>query len=146
VGEALKGLEKRKPERSAIVVLWAGGPEYSTPAYEPLVAGLKARGTALHVIAIGSGVPNDIRTTEGRNRELLFDQGTTATGGRRENILSSMSMTSALERLAAELLGQYRITFARRDSIIPPEKTEVSVRPAGLKARGILVPVRTVAK
>jgi len=146
VGEVLKGLEKRKPERSAVVVVYAGGREFSTAAYEPLVDGLKARGTALHVVAIGARTPPDTRTTEGRNRELLFDRGTTETGGRRDNILTSMATTDALESLAAELLGQYRITFARPDALVPPEKTEVAVRPAGLKARGILIPARAAAK
>ena len=85
-------------------------------------------------------------TLEGRNRENLFDRGTTATGGRRRNILSSMAMTEELDRLASELLGQYRITFARPDSLIPPKQTDVTVRPAGLTARGILVPVRRAAE
>jgi len=142
VQEVLKGFEKRKPERSAVVVVWAGGREFSTGMYEPLIDGLKARGTALHVVAIGTSTPVDARTTEGRNRELLFDRGTTGTGGRRDNILTSMAMTDALDRLAAELLGQYRITFARPDTLVPPQKTEVAVRPAGLKARGILIPAR----
>lgn len=140
VDEVLKGLEKRKPERSAIVVVWAGGLELSNGMYQPLVEKLKARGTALHVIAIGARTPPDTRTTEGRNRELLFDRGTTDTGGRRENIITSMATGDALGQLADELLGQYRITFARPDTLVPPEKVEVAVRPAGLKARGILVP------
>jgi len=145
VSDVLKGIEKRKPERSAIVVVWAGGREFSTGMYQPLVEGLKARGTALHVVAIGARTPPDVQTIEGRNRELLFDRGTTDTGGRRDNILESMATTSALERLAAELLGQYRITFARPDTLVPPEKTEVAVRPAGLTARGILVPAAGAA-
>jgi hypothetical protein len=146
VGEVLKGLEKRKPERSAIVVLWAGGPEYSTPAYEPLVAGLKARGTALHVIAIGSGVPNDIRTTEGRSRELLFDQGTTVTGGRRDDRVAAREGDAVLaEQLGGQALQRARHRHRRQD-VLAPERTEVTVRPAGLKARGILIPARTVAK
>jgi hypothetical protein len=146
VDEVLKGLEKRKPERSAVVVVFAGGTEFSTLMYEPLIDGLKARGTALHVVAIGTRTPADTRTTEGRNRELLFDRGTTETGGRRDNILTSMATTDAMERLAAELLGQYRITFARPDTLVPPDKTEVAVRPAGLKARGILIPARADAR
>jgi VWFA-related protein len=146
VQEVLKGFEKRKPERSAVVVVWAGGLEFSNLMYEPLIDGLKARGTALHVVAIGARTPVDAGTTEGRNRELLFDRGTTDTGGRRENILTSMATADALERLAAELLGQYRITFARPDALVPPERTEVAVRPAGLKARGILIPARAGAK
>jgi hypothetical protein len=146
VSEVVKGLEKRKPVRSAVVVVWAGGREFGNAHYETLIEGLAARGTALHVVAIGDRLPEDAQTPEGRNRELLFDRGTTATGGRRANILTSMSMTNALERLAAELLGQYRITFARPDALVPPDKTEVAVRPAGLTARGILIPAPTRSK
>ena len=146
VGEVLKSFEKRKPERSAVVVVFAGGREFGTTPYESLIDGLKARGTALYVVAIGGATPPDVRTTEGRDRELLFDRGTTETGGHRDIILSSMATADALERLAAEMLGQYRITFARPDTLIPPEKTEVAVRPAGLKARGTLVPARTATK
>ena len=146
VGEVLKGFEKRRPERSAVVVVFAGGREFSTGMYQPLIDGLEERGTALHVVAIGARTPPDAQTTEGRNRELLFDRGTTDTGGRRDNILTSMATTDALESLAAELLGQYRITFARPDALVPPEKTEVAVRPAGLKARGILIPARADAR
>lgn len=146
VGEVLKGLEKRRPERSAVVVVFVGGREFSTGVYQTLVDGLTARGTALHVLTIGATTPPDVQTTEGRNRELLFDRGSSETGGRRDNVLTSMATGDALERLAAELLGQYRLTFARPDALIPPQKTEVSVRPAGLKARGILIPQRAVAK
>lgn len=146
VGEVLKGLEKRKPERSAVVILFTGGPEFSTTGHQALVDGLKARGTSLNVVTIGTTIPPDVRTTEGRERELLFDRGTTETGGRRENILTSMAAGDAFDRLAAELLGQYRITFARPDTLVPPQRTEVAVRPAGLKARGMLIPQRAAAK
>jgi VWFA-related protein len=146
VREVLKGLEKRKPERSAVVVVFAGGREFSTDQYQPLVEGLKARGTALHVITIGTTTPPDVQTSEGRNRELLFDRGSSETGGRRDNVLTSMATADALDRLAAELLGQYRITFARPDALVPPQRTEVAVRPPGLKARGILIAQGTAAK
>jgi hypothetical protein len=146
VGEVLQGLGKRKPERSAVVILFAGGREFSTAVYQTLVNGLKARGTSLNVVTIGTATPPDIQSIEGRNRELLFDRGTVETGGRRENILTSMAAGDALERLAAELLGQYRVTFARPDTLVPPQRTEVAVRPPGLKARGILVPQPAGAK
>jgi hypothetical protein len=146
VAEVVKGLEKRHAERSAVVVLWVGGLEFSTMGYQALISDLVARGTSLHVVVVGSRAPADIRTTEGRERELLFDRGTTDTGGRRENVLTSMATKDAMERLADELLGQYRITFARPDSLIPPEKTAVEVRPPGLKARGILIPVKAAVK
>jgi VWFA-related protein len=146
VREVLKGLDTRKPERSAVVVVFAGGREFSTDQYQPLVDGLKARGTALHVLTIGTTTPPDVQTSEGRNRELLFDRGSSETGGRRDNVLTSMAAGDALERLAAELLAQYRITFARPDALVPPQRTEVAVRPPGLKARGILIAKRAAAK
>jgi hypothetical protein len=146
VQEVLKGLDERKPERSAVVVVYAGSREFSNTGYENLIDGLKARGTSLQVLTIGAGAPPDVQTTEGRNRELLFDRGTTETGGRRENVLTSMATADALQRLAAELLGQYRLTFARPDTLVPPKKTEVAVRPAGLKARGILIPAKAAAR
>jgi hypothetical protein len=146
VEEVLKGLEKRKPERSAVVVVFVGGREFSTGPYQPLIDGLKARGTSLNVLTVTVGAPPDVQTTEGRNRELLFDRGSTDTGGRRDNVLTSMAVADALGRLASELLAQYRITFARPDALVPPQKTEVSVRPAGLKARGILIPQRAAGK
>jgi hypothetical protein len=146
VEEVLKGLEKRKPERSAVVVVFVGGREFSTGTYQPLIDGLKARGTSLNVLTVSVTTPPDVQTTEGRNRELLFDRGSSDTGGWRDNVLTSMAVADALGRLAAELLAQYRVTFARPDALIPPQKTEVSVRPAGLKARGILIPQRAAAK
>jgi hypothetical protein len=57
-----------------------------------------------------------------------------------------MALKDAMGRLADELLGQYRITFARPDSLIPPERTEVAVRPPGLKARGVLIPLKAAVK
>ena len=143
VEETLKGLAKRPAERAAIVVVWLGGIEFSNSYHDPALKSLKQDGVALDVITVGSGVPADISTTPGRQRELLFDRGTSETGGRRDNVLSSMGLTSAMDHLADELLGQYRITYARPDSLIPPERIEVSVRPPGLTARGI--PVRVPA-
>ena len=146
VAEVVKGLSTRKADRAAIVAIWAGGVEFGTESYENLAKGLKARGVSFHAIAIGNRAPRDSGTTEGRNRERLFASGTTETGGRRENPLNSMALAGALDRLASELLGQYRITFARPDTLIPPEKTEVAVRPDGLKARGILIAAPKTAK
>ena len=146
VDDVLRGIEKSKPERPVIVVVWAGGREFGNETHTELVDKLVATGTAFHVIAIGAGVPRDMFTNEGRVRENLFDRGTAATGGRRRNVLSSMALPEELNRLASELLGQYRITFARPDALIPPKQTEVAVRPAGLTARGLLVPVRRPAE
>jgi hypothetical protein len=140
LSEVTKGLEKRGAERVAILTIWLGGTEFSNMNHLTVLRDLKAAGAALHVLTVGSGTPPDIGTPEGRSRELVFDQGTRDTGGRRQNVLSSMGLTSALESLARELTNQYRVTYARPESLIPPERIEVAVRTAHQTARGI--PVR----
>jgi VWFA-related protein len=142
ISEVTKGLEKRGAERAAILTVWVGGTEFSSLSHLDVLQVLKAAGPALHVLTVGAGVPPDLRTPEGRSRELVFDQGTRDTGGRRQNILSPMGLTPALESLARELTNQYRVTYARTESLIPPEKVEVAVRAANQTARGIPVRVK----
>jgi hypothetical protein len=44
-----------------------------------------------------------------------------------------------LKQIANELTHQYRVTFARPQSLIPPQRTTVSATKPGLTARGTLV-------
>lgn len=144
MAEVLKGLKTRQTERAAILAIWLGGPEFSGLANIRVLENLRDEGATLHVVTVGSGVPPDTATEEGRQREVVFDQGTRDTGGRRKNTLSSMGLGDALDQLAAELASQYRITYARPDSLIPADKLDVAVRTAGLTARGTRV--RTAKK
>ncbi|MCX6549813.1 MAG: VWA domain-containing protein [Acidobacteria bacterium] len=146
IRDTLKGIATRTPERVAIIVVWAGGIELSTESDEPLLSDLERSGVALHALTIGTAAPADAMTQEGRSREIVFDRGTAKTGGRRQNVLSSMAMTDALNHLAAELLGQYRITYARPDTLIPPEKIGVTVRQDGFTVRATPVPARVPAR
>jgi len=54
------------------------------------------------------------------------------------NLLTPMAVQSSLERLARELSSQYKVVYGRPDSLIPPEKIEVSARRPGLTMRGTL--------
>ena len=58
---------------------------------------------------------------------------------RRDSLLASTALPGALKKLAAELKGQYRVTYARPQSLIPPEKVTVSATRPGLTARGTLI-------
>jgi Ca-activated chloride channel family protein len=136
ITETLQGLQKRGAERAAIVVVWAGGHEFSNLSFDNVLDKLAASHVALHVITVSPGAPADALTNEGRNRETVFDRGTTLSGGRRENVLTSMALVDALAKLGDELLNQYRITYARPDTLIPPRRVEVGVRRPGLIARG----------
>ena len=58
---------------------------------------------------------------------------------RRDSLLASSALPGTLKKLAAELTSQYRVTFARPQSLIPPEKTTVSAARPGFTARGTLI-------
>ncbi len=140
VAETVAGLEKRGATRAAIIVISVADREFSNLQYDQVLGPLLASGAALHVLSITSDMqPLD---DESRNREILIDRGTSGTGGRRQFLLASMNVAGALDHLAAELLNQYRVTYARPESLVPPDQFEVGVRPEGLTARGTFVPVR----
>ena len=136
LSETLKGMAKRPAERTAIVMVWLGGREFSTLDDKHVEKLLAEQRTALHVLTVSVGSPADIMTDEGRNREMLFDGGTRMSGGSRQNVITQMAIKSALDKVATELLSQYRVTYARPDTLIPPEVIEVAATNPVLTARG----------
>ena len=53
----------------------------------------------------------------------------------RTDILTSLSFESRLRDLAGILKSQYRVVYARPESLIPPEKLDVSSAAPRLDAR-----------
>jgi hypothetical protein len=51
-------------------------------------------------------------------------------------MLSPMGLDPALQKLARELSAQYKVVYGRPESLIPPEKIEVSSSKAGVTMRG----------
>ena len=124
-----QGLQKRKAERPVIVALTMEGVEFSNLQYQTVLKQLEASGAALHVIAVG--MPSSSMSDEMRNRNQVIAEGTERTGGRRDQLLTPSGITEALPRVADELLNQYVVTYGRPETLIPPEKLQVTVsRPA----------------
>lgn len=142
--ETLNGLKKRDAERSAVLIVWLGGQEFSNRDDRTVLGQLAEQGPALHVVTVSRGTPPDAMTTDGRSRESVFDRGARESGGSRQNVLSSMAIKDVLDKIAADLLSQYRVTYARPQMLIPPEKIEVSATRGDVTARG--TPARVKAK
>jgi Ca-activated chloride channel family protein len=141
VEEICTSLTKRDFDRAVILAITAGGPEFSDRNYEEFVSKLRDSGATFDAMVFTLEPPN-LADFGQRNREMFLDAATRATGGDRFSLLSSMALDGALARLADELTSQYRITYGRPESLIPPEKIEVSVRRPGLTARGTSIAVR----
>jgi hypothetical protein len=135
VEEVSKGLAKRDFERAVILAITAGGPEFSDRYYDDFIPRLRDSGAAFHTMVIAPRPP-DLSDYGQRNREMFLEAAARTTGGSRVTLLSSLALAGALNRLADELTNQYRITYGRPETLIPPEKIEVSVTRPGLTARG----------
>ena len=70
---------------------------------------------------------------------MVLDKGTSDTGGRRDQVLAPSALKDRLALLATQLLHMYRVTYARPQSLIQPERVTVSAAKPGMVARGTLI-------
>jgi VWFA-related protein len=132
--EVSRGLQKRKEAtRPVIVALTVEGVEFSNVYYQPVLQELRRSGATFHALAIGT--PSDSQADEMRNRNLVLAEGTTLTGGRRDQILAVSAIPEKLKQLAVELLNQYVVTYSRPETLVPPEKVEVTVKRPNVTVR-----------
>jgi hypothetical protein len=135
--EVSKGFAKREARRPVIVVITSEGPEFSSRRYEDVLKPVHEVGAALHIVVLGP--PSNSINEDARNRAAVLDEGPRTTGGRRELLLASSALPGALKKLATELKGQYLVTYARPQTLIPPESVTVSAARPGFTARGTLI-------
>lgn len=133
-----KGLQRRENvQRPVIVAITVEGVEFSNDYHKPVLDELRRSGATFHALVLGT--PSDTLTDEGRNRAVVLAEGTSMTGGRREQILAESALPEKLRQLGDELLNQVVITYARPDTLIPPEKIEVTATRAPLTVRATRV-------
>jgi hypothetical protein len=80
--------------------------------------------------------PSDFTTQEGRERAITFSQATETTGGRYDNVLAASAVPDRLKQVANELTHQYLVTYARPETLIPPEKITISSKRTDVTVRG----------
>jgi len=135
--EVSRGFRKREAQRPVIVAITTEGPEFSSRHFDLVLEPLREAAAAFHAIVIGP-LSNET-TDEAHNRAIVLDQGPRESGGRFEHILTSMALAPKLAQLADELTHEYKVTYARPQSLIPPEHVTVAAKRPGLTARGTVV-------
>lgn len=135
VVEVSKSLLKRKAERAAIIVISAEGPELGNYNYQQVLSALADGGASFSALPINPSAGALVNDAT-RNRAIFFDRGPTESGGVRYDLITSMALTDKLKLLATQLANQYRVVYARPESIIPPDKFAVSVTRPDLEAHG----------
>ena len=135
ISDVAKGLSKREEDRAAIVVVTTENVEFTNLYYRSVLESLEASGAMLHAIVLTNSARAN-NTEEARNRSVVLDRGPRESGGIRRDVLTTMAFEPKLKELAAILKQQYRVTYARPESLIPPEKIEVAAAKTGLEAFG----------
>ncbi len=100
-----------------------------------MLAALKDSGAMLHAVVLNT--PGGVSLDEAaRNRAVVLDRGPKESGGTRADVLASQAFEAKLLEVAAILKSQHQVVYARPESLIPPEKIEVSATKSGLDANG----------
>jgi VWFA-related protein len=155
ITEVAQGLQRRESTRRVLVAIVTKGPEFSSRYSRQVLDELRQSGAVLDAFVMTSGagpradasgtqpafaLVDDLSDQNVRERELTLSQGPALTGGRREDLGSSMSVSSRLRDLARELNNQYRVVYAATRDLIPAESVEVSVRRPELRVRATRIP------
>lgn len=134
--EVSQGIVRRRAPRPVIVAVVSEGVDLSERHYNQVLEPLKASGAALHVIVLGRPTNNE------EDRAVVLAEGPRQSGGSYDNLLLGTALTARLKQLAAELTHQFRVTYARPERLIPPEKVTVTAARPGLTVRGTPVDPR----
>jgi hypothetical protein len=129
--ETSKRIKKRESSHPVIVAVITAGPELSDRPYQSVLEPLKDSGAALHVMVVGRPLAGN------HDRDMVVDTGTRDTGGRYDTVLTGTGLTPRLKQLAEELTHQYKITYSRPQTLIPPDRVTVSAAKPGLTIRGV---------
>ena len=138
--ETARALKKREARRPVIIGIATNGPEYSNRYHDQVVGAVSDAGASLNIVMVGPP-PTDVVSNEGRERALVFSEGTDTTGGRYDNVLAASAMGMRLKQVADELTHQYLVTYARPQSLIPPEHITITSKRPDVTVRGTPVKV-----
>lgn len=130
--ETSQGIQKRDAPRPVFVAVITSGVDLSDRAYQTVLEPLRAAGAALHVLVLGRPITGD------QDRLMVLDVGTRDTGGRYDTVLTGTGLAPRMTQLADELTHQYEVTYARPDTLIPPDRVTISNARPGITVRGIV--------
>jgi hypothetical protein len=135
VFEISRGLQKREEDRAAMVIVTTENIEFSPRHYKEVLEALARGGAQMHAVVMNTPAGTALNDPA-RNRAHVLDVGPKTSGGTRSDILSSQAFEGKLLELAAILKSQHRVVYARPQTLIPPEKIDVSAVKPGIVATG----------
>jgi hypothetical protein len=139
IAEVSRGLRRRGATRPVIVVITAEGSEPSEGDRQAELNDLRETDATVHVFVLGTVGASLVDETP-REYENTSSQGVRASGERREELMTVMTLGARLQRLAAELNNQYLVVYAQPRSASPPDAVDVNVTRSWLTVHASLAP------
>jgi len=134
VVETSRGLTRREASRAVMVPILTDGQEFSNRYYQDVVKSLVTARIAMHAVTVGQF--QNTGEQQLRERAFFLEAGPRDSGGQRIFLLTAHGLDGALQRIARELSSQYKVVYARPESLIPPEKASVTSGRPGVTMRG----------
>jgi len=131
--ETSQGITKRGNLRPVIVAIITEGPDLSERHFRQVLDPLRTSGAALHIVTLGT--PRNMED----DRNMVLDAGPKQSGGSFSTILVGTALPGRLKQLANEITHQFRVTYARPNRLIPPEKVTVTSKRPDLVLRGTAI-------
>jgi hypothetical protein len=135
LSDVSRGLSKRESDRAAIVVVTGEYTEYGNLHYTNVLDRLHDSEAMMYAIVLVNP-SGSTATDEARNRATVLDRGPRESGGMRTDVLTSMAIEAQLKVIGEMLKSQYRVTYARPESLIQPERVQVSAAKPGFEVYG----------
>ncbi|MDH4063805.1 MAG: hypothetical protein OEW19_05350, partial [Acidobacteriota bacterium] len=135
IREITRGLQRREEDRAAVVLVTTELTEFSTLHYSQVLDALRESGAMMSAVVLRNPRGSN-QDDPARNRAVVLDRGVTETGGLGVDVLTSMGYAAALKQIASALTHQYRVVYARPETLIPPERVSVEAARGSLKVYG----------
>ncbi|HVT48329.1 MAG TPA: hypothetical protein VHD57_11115 [Vicinamibacterales bacterium] len=123
-------LAKRPGDRHVIVTMAIDGQQASAMPAQQILDGIRDSGIALYAITLpGRTVATDVGSLSDQSaRSQVLGDGSKQSGGRRQEVPSTMGMPKVMDEFMQELDHQYVITYTLPDGVKPSNRLDVSLK------------------
>ncbi len=132
IKDACKALKAQAASRPVIVAFVdEGGPEFSPEPKEVTEDIVRDNGVSFWAVVDETRSPGT--TFEDQNRTYVLADATKKSGGVRATSVSRMGLNAAFKDTATRITHEYRVTYSRPESLIPPQRLDVKLKRDGLQ-------------
>jgi hypothetical protein len=126
--------KKEAPQPVIVVFVNEGGVEFSGDVRTQVADALKRIGASLWSVALQQGA-QPMGSQELRERAAVLGDVTADSGGMNKVILTQQSIDSGFTLVATLIKSRYLVTYGRPDSLVPPDKIEVTPKRSDVRMR-----------